>query len=186
MTLGLSYTAIAPVFWFTNPTLGGYGLSPLWISAFLGFSGIAQAIWVLAIFPPLHHRIGTKSILHICSYGFQMFYILTPMSNLLLRADMTLLFWILTPLLQLLSTGTGISLTAIQLALNDAAPTSASLGTLNALALKATSGIRTVAPILFTAVFAASVRYQLVGGYLVWVIMLLLAAGTTIAVRHLP
>jgi len=74
----------------------------------------------------------------------------------------------------------------MQLALNDIAPSPATLGTLNALALTLVSGVRAVAPALFASLFATGVRHQIVGGYFVWVILVLLALGAAVAVRWLP
>ena len=101
--------SVAPLFWFTRPELGGYGFSPLWISIFLGAAGALQAIWVLLIFPPLQHRIGTGGILRLCSYGFPLFYALSPATNLLLRQNLRLAFWIIAPLLQVLASAASMS-----------------------------------------------------------------------------
>ncbi|ERF74471.1 hypothetical protein EPUS_03909 [Endocarpon pusillum Z07020] len=177
---------ITPVFWFTRPELGGYGFSPLWISIFLGATGFLQAVWVLFIFPPLQYRIGTGGVMRLCSYGFPLLYAFSPVTNLLLRMDLRLAFWLSTPALQLLSSAVGMSFIVIQLALNDIAPSSIALGTLNAIALTITSGIRTVAPAIFTSIFAVGVQNQILWGYLVWVVMVLLALTTAAAVRWLP
>ena len=66
------------------------------------------------------------------------------------------------------------------------APSPSTLGTLNALALTLVSGIRAVAPALFASIFATGVRTQIFDGYLVWVVLVLLALGYTTAVRWLP
>jgi hypothetical protein len=75
---------------------------------------------------------------------------------------------------------------AVQLALNDIAPSASTLGTLNALALTVIAAQRAVAPALFTSIFAAGVRTQFLGGYLVWLVMICVAIGLTPAVRRLP
>ncbi|MCJ1225831.1 hypothetical protein MMC12_002480 [Toensbergia leucococca] len=186
LLLAFSYTAIAPLFWFTRPELGGYGFSPLWISIFLGAAGALQAIWVLLIFPPLQHRIGTGGILRLCSYGFPLFYALSPATNLLLRQNLRLAFWIIAPLLQVLASAASMSYTAIQLALNDVSPSPTTLGTLNAIALTLATGIRAIAPIVFTSIFATGTRTQILSGYLVWLILVLLALVTIAAIRWLP
>lgn len=75
---------------------------------------------------------------------------------------------------------------AIQLALNDIAPTHATLGTLNAIALTLVSAIRAFAPALFSSIFATGVRLDFLDGYLVWLILVTLALGYTVAIRWLP
>ena len=79
-----------------------------------------------------------------------------------------------------------IVIAAIQLAINDIAPTPSTLGTLNALSLAIMSGIRAIVPALFTSIFATGTRTQALGGYLVWLILVLLALATALAVKWLP
>jgi hypothetical protein len=75
---------------------------------------------------------------------------------------------------------------AIQLALNDIAPTHATLGTLNAIALTLVSAIRSFAPALFSSIFATGARTQFLDGYLVWIVLVIMAMAFTVAIRWLP
>src|SRR3954470_7937881 len=75
---------------------------------------------------------------------------------------------------------------AVQLALNDIAPSHATLGTLNALALGLVAGTRAVAPAAFASTFAIGVKKQIFGGYLIWVVLIALAVGENFLVRWLP
>jgi hypothetical protein len=95
-------------------------------------------------------------------------------------------FWVITPIA--LSVGCGVSMcfTAIQLAINDVSPSPRMLGTLNALTLTLSSGIRAFTPAAFTSLFAVGVRKQILWGYLAWAVMILIAAGFSVAVRWLP
>ncbi len=79
-----------------------------------------------------------------------------------------------------------MSFTAVQLALNDIAPSPLSLGTLNAIALTLVSGIRAFAPALFASLFAAGARNQVLGGYLIWVILTGLTGVNLVAMRCYP
>lgn len=72
------------------------------------------------------------------------------------------------------------------LALNDIAPSHATLGTLNAVALALVSGIRAVGPALFASIFATGVKKQIFGGYLIWVVLVALTIGYNVAMRWLP
>lgn len=74
----------------------------------------------------------------------------------------------------------------MQLALNDISPSPAVLGTLNALALAMTSGIRAVAPALFSSLYATGVKLQIVYGYFAWVLLFIIALVGAVAVRYLP
>jgi hypothetical protein len=70
--------------------------------------------------------------------------------------------------------------------LNNVVPSPSTLGTLNALALAVVAGIRAIAPALFASLFATGVNTQVLGGYLAWVILTVLAVGYIVALRWLP
>jgi len=189
MLLAFAYTAVVPVFWFTSPSRGGFGFSPLLISIFMGVTGLSQAIWLLLVFPPLQHRYGTGGVMRGCGLSYPFLFLGLPPLNYLLRSDSSAAhttFWILAPIVLVLGVGVSMSFTAVQLALNDVSPSPATLGTLNALALTLVSGIRAFSPALFTSIFAIGVRERILGGHLVWVVMVMLAAGFGVATRFLP
>lgn len=183
---GLANTAVAPVFWFTSIPLGGYGFSPLQISLLLGAAGLAQAIWLLFIFPPSQRRFGTGGVLRFCGYIFPIAAASNPLQNLLLRHGQNAAFWTLLPLSMILGSGASMSFTCVQLAVNNMAPSPAVLGTTNALALSLTAGIRAVAPGLFASLFATSVKTQILGGYLVWLVMFVMTLILAVTTRFLP
>ncbi|KAE8449021.1 hypothetical protein EG329_008609 [Mollisiaceae sp. DMI_Dod_QoI] len=183
MLLGLAYTAVCPVFWFTAPELGGYGFTPIQISMFLGGIGISQGIWLLVAFPYLQRRFGTGAILRACYIAWPIFFFAAPICNLFLRwgGKWETAFWIVSPTLQIGGSGVSMAFT-----LNDIAPSHATLGTLNAISLTLVSGIRTIGPALFTSIFAAGARSQFMNGYLIWVVLILVALPGTIGIRWLP
>ncbi|KXX74100.1 Protein ZINC INDUCED FACILITATOR-LIKE 1 [Madurella mycetomatis] len=189
MLLAFSYTAIVPVFWFTNVDLGGFGFSPLQISLMMGLTGLSQAIWILLVFPPIQNRIGTNGVLRVCAAAYPLFFFICPLFNVLLRegspASVTA-FWIIAPTLLCLGCGVSMSFTAIQLALNDISPSPTTLGTLNAVALAIVSGVRSFSPALFASLFALSARSQLLWGYAIWVLMVAIALGFTVISRYMP
>lgn len=186
MLLALAYTAILPVFWFTPVDLGGFGLSSLQMSLLLAVNGIAQAAWLLLVFPPLQHRWGTNKVLRACAICYPFFFAICPAGNALLRAGHDLAFWISAPPILAIGSGISMSFTAIQLALNDISPSPAVLGTLNALALTWTSILRSFAPAGFTSLFALGARTQWLDGYAIWILMLAIAFGFTVAARFMP
>ncbi|KAK4992993.1 hypothetical protein LTR66_000933 [Elasticomyces elasticus] len=186
MLLGLAFTAVIPVFLFTQPSLGGCGFSPQLISIFLAVAGGSQALWILLAFPPLQHRFSTGAVLRICAIIWPFMFALFPIGNEFLRHNLKIPFWILVAINSIGGSGVSMAFTCVQLILNDIAPSPSTLGTLNALALTINSGIRAVAPALFSALFAIGVRTGFVDGHLVWIILVLLAAGLSVAARRLP
>ncbi|KAK4465597.1 protein zinc induced facilitator-LIKE 1 [Cladorrhinum samala] len=186
MLLAFSYTAIVPVFWFTEVSLGGFGFSPIQISLMMGLTGVSQAVWILMIFPALHVRIGTNGVLRACANAYPVFFAICPMFNLLLRNGLDTAFWMIAPPLLCLGCGVSMSFTAIQLALNDVSPSPVTLGTLNAVALSLVSGVRAFSPALFSSLFAVSVKTQWLWGYAIWVLMVIIALAFTIISRYMP
>lgn len=189
MVLAFAYTAITPVFWFTPVHLGGYGFTSVQISLLMGLSGAAQAAWLLLVFPPLQRRIGTNGVIRLCALAYPLFFLCCPLGNVLLRLDTkvsTNAFWIFTPIMLSIGCGVSMSFTAIQLSVNDIAPSPRVLGTLNALALTGVSTLRAFCPALFNSLFALGARTQLLGGYVIWVLMIALAGGLSVVVKYLP
>ncbi|KAK2610750.1 hypothetical protein N8I77_004153 [Diaporthe amygdali] len=186
MLLALAYTAILPVFWFTPIGLGGFGFSPIQISLMMAVNGVAQASWLLLVFPPLQLRWGTNKVLRRCSDVYPFFFALCPLGNYILRGGFDTAFWIAAPILLAIGSGISMSFTAIQLALNDISPSPAVLGTLNALALTGTSILRSFAPAAFTSLFALGARTQLLAGYAIWVLMVAIGVNFTVISRYMP
>ncbi|RDW77631.1 putative peptide transporter [Coleophoma cylindrospora] len=186
MVLAFAYTAIFPIFCFTDPQLGGFGFSPFYIAIFLGGSGLSQALWTLLIFTPLQHRIGTGGVLRACASAWPFFFLVMPISNLLLRKGWNAAFWTLSSTGVLVGSGASMAFIAVQLALNDISPSSSSLGTLNAIALAFVSGERAVAPALFSSIYATGVRLGWLNGQLAFVILIVLALGLSFGLRWLP
>lgn len=186
MLLALAYTAILPIFWFTPVRLGGFGFTPLQISLMLAVNGVAQASWLLFVFPPLQNRWGTNKVLRVCAICYPFFFAICPAGNALLRAGHDQIFWFSAPPILFIGSGISMSFTAIQLALNDVTPSQAVLATLNALALTGASIIRAFAPATFSSLFAIGARTQALDGYAIWVLMGALAFGFTVAARYVP
>ncbi|KAI1865305.1 uncharacterized protein JN550_008353 [Neoarthrinium moseri] len=187
MTLAFAYTAVVPVFWFTPVALGGFGFEPYQISAFMALTGFSQAFWLLVIFPPLQHRLGTNGVMRACGLAYPFAMGFNPVLNAILRSGLSdTVFWVVGPIFLLIAPGVSMAFTAAQLCINDVSPSPETLGTLNALALTLASALRSFSPALFTSIFAIGAGTQLLWGYLAWLVIVLLAVGFTVAVRYLP
>ncbi|KAK6008055.1 hypothetical protein QM012_004869 [Aureobasidium pullulans] len=183
---GLANTAVLPVFWFTSIPLGGFGFSPIQISLFLGLAGISQAIWLLFVFPPMQRRWGTGGVLRYSGWIFPIGYIGNPLLQFALRKGVITPFWIILPILMVVGSSASMAFTCVQLCVNNISPSSAVLGTMNALALSLVAGIRALAPGLFASLFATGVKGQILDGYLVWLIMIIMGFLLFVTIRFLP
>lgn len=184
--LAFAYTAIVPVFWFTPVKLGGYGFVPYEISIMMAVNGASQALWLLIVFPPLQRRFGTTGVLQGCAVAYPVLFVICPLGNVLLRSGAERAFWLTAPPLQAILCGVSMCFTAIQLLLNDVSPNARVLGTLNSLALMASSLIRSFAPALFTSLFALGANAQWLWGYAIWVLLIAMAAWFTFVSRWMP
>ncbi|OCL12918.1 MFS general substrate transporter [Glonium stellatum] len=184
--LAFAYTAILPVFLFEPIELGGAQLSPPQISAVMGLGGLSQAIWLLIAFPYLQHRIGTVGVLRMCSIAWPFFFAACPLCSIFLQHHLMAPFWTLGSIALVVGSGVAMAFTGVQLALNDISPSYETLGTLNALALTLSSGIRAVTPALATSLVAAGIRTQILNGYLAWLVLIVLALALCVVVRWLP
>ncbi|EMC98375.1 hypothetical protein BAUCODRAFT_32406 [Baudoinia panamericana UAMH 10762] len=187
-TLGLSlaYTAVNPVFSFTDVSLGGLGFSDQLIAVQLAVVGASQSAWMLFGFPPLQKRFGTGNLYRGCAVAWPLLMAGFPVYNELLRHGMRdAFFGVFFPSLAL-GSGVAMSFACIQLFLNDIAPSSTVLATVNAIALTLNSAVRGVAPVAFTSLFALGVKIKWADGHLVWIVLTVLALGLNVAIYFLP
>ena len=184
--LGFAYTAVAPVYWFTPKEHGGFGLDERQISIFFSIAGGSQALWMLLVFPPLQRRVGTGGVLRITCTIYPLFLCLYPIMNAFLMHDWTTVFWVVGPIVMATGSAVAMQFISAQLALNDVCPSYQTLGTLNALALTLSSGIRAVAPALFTSIYAASLRLHLLWGQFIWVIVAAIIIALRFSLAWLP
>ncbi|KAJ4287585.1 hypothetical protein N0V90_012288 [Kalmusia sp. IMI 367209] len=186
MLLAFAFTAAFPVFMYTPVYLGGLELVPEWIAFFMALGGLAQAFWLLVLFPFLHKRIGTGGLLRFNAIVWPIFFALDPTCNVLLRHGQKTLFWILFPFNNVFGSSVAMAFTGVQLALNDISPSHETFGTLNALVLALQSGLRAIIPAASTTLYAIGVKYQIFGGQLFWVTIVFVAVGFNLVLRLLP
>ncbi|KAJ8113661.1 hypothetical protein OPT61_g4258 [Boeremia exigua] len=184
--LAFTFTAVNPVFLYTPVRLGGLGFPPELIAAVIGFSGASQAAWLLLVFPALHKRIGTGQILRLAAWTWPFFFAIHPFLNILLRHNQEAAFWAIGPAALAIGSGVAMAFTAVQLAINDIAPSHHTFGTLNAITLALGSGARAIAPALATSIYAIGVKYHILGGQLFWLLNVILAFGLVGVLRLLP
>ncbi|RSM17749.1 hypothetical protein CDV31_003356 [Fusarium ambrosium] len=189
MFLAFAFTAIMPVVLYTPVDMGGVEFDSFKISMYMAVQGASQAMWLVLAFPALQHRFGTKGVMKMCGFAYPFFFAGYILLNTLLRADThltTVLFWTFGAVVAVIGPGVSMAFTGVQLAVNDVAPDSHVLGTLNAVALTLSSGIRSIVPGAATAIYAIGVRGQILWGHLAWVILIPLAAAFAVACEYLP
>ena len=204
MLLSLGYTAVSPVFLYTDIELGGWGFSDQMIAGYLAVAGASQSLWMLIAFPPLQRRLGTGNLLRVCLVVWCVLFAGFPVMNAFLRQHWTTAFWAIAPPFLVLGSGVSMSFgefvfiephlraaeltipACIQLCLNDISPSSAVLATVNALGLTVNSAVRAFAPVAFTSIYAGGIKLGWLHGHLVWLVLIILTLVLNAACFYLP
>jgi hypothetical protein len=177
---------VNPVAQYTPIHLGGFGFSPKQISLALALAGASQAMWMLLAFPYLQRKTSTGSVLRGCCIVWPIQMACYPILNELLRADARAAFWTLGAICTFFGSGIAMSFACVQLCLNDVAPSPSTLATLNAVALTANSGIRALAPVGMTSLYAVGIKGGWVDGHLGWICLVTMGVLLNVSVRWLP
>ncbi|EPQ61255.1 MFS multidrug-resistance DHA1 sub-family [Gloeophyllum trabeum ATCC 11539] len=176
--LSIMYSFMQPLFLSTPLGKGGLGLSSAAIGWILGACGLWNGLFQGLFFPALHRRLGTKKLfmISVCTY---------------------IPLFVLWPLMTILSSRTGFITLVVKLLLassrgcshifiTSAAPTRSSLGATTGLGQTVASFMRVVGPALSASLFAVSLQRDLFGGFLVYLILIILALGTIAGGTLLP
>lgn len=154
-------------------TPGCLEFGPSLISLVMTFEAASQVFWPLLAFPVLQRRLGTKGALQTCRIAYPFTFSEYILLNYLRKGSQaaTTWFWVVRAIETPVAPGVAMSFTAAQLALNDVAPSSHVLGTLNVIALAISSAIRSVSPGSSAALYAVGVRDQILKGHLIWAVV---------------
>jgi Na+/melibiose symporter-like transporter len=111
--LGVGFTAVATIYFYTPIHLGGFELQPSQISALLMVGGMSQALWTLIVFPRLHKRIGTGGILRLTALIWPFAFALNPIANIVLKKGWRELFVILAPIVAIIGSSCAMAFSKV-------------------------------------------------------------------------
>ncbi|KAJ7204628.1 major facilitator superfamily domain-containing protein [Mycena haematopus] len=175
-----SYSVLIPLMYSTSIEHGGLGFSSFQIGMIMGLWGVLNVIWQGVAVSRIIRHFGPRAV-HIFGHssllvGFSMFIAM----NAIARAygGVTPAVWALVVVQFLfcntmvyMSFGTGHMFIA------DGAPSKAAMSMTNGLGQVAGTMSRTVAPVFATSLYSFSTEHNLLHGYLVFVILLLVTVG---------
>ncbi|EIW79418.1 MFS general substrate transporter [Coniophora puteana RWD-64-598 SS2] len=169
----IAYLALQPLFYSTPTELGGLGFSPaiigLWLGLFGLFDGLTQALF----FAPIVNRVGAKWMFNLSNTFFIPIIALFPiMSWYVTRWGVDTFIWACLALQLIFQIIMDMAFGCIVMHTTAAAPSKRSLGSVNGLGQTVAATARAVGPALATSIFAASKQYNLLGGNLIYVLML--------------
>ncbi|KAH8993669.1 MFS general substrate transporter [Lactarius deliciosus] len=182
--------ALIPLVWSTSVGFGGLGMSPASIGLWTSGYGIMNGVFQFVAFPRFVGRFGPWHIFIACIILFFPVYIMFPLESLALRHSTR----DLNPAVGLLMI---LQLSAETLAnmgfdrpgvifmyMSSAAPNKQSLGATNGVAQTVVSIQRAIGPAAATSLFAFSLENNILGGNLVYVVLLaLVLVGLGVAVQ---
>ncbi|KAI0784497.1 major facilitator superfamily domain-containing protein [Abortiporus biennis] len=172
--LEIAYCAIQPLFYSMPIELGGLGQSPASIGLILGAGGFSNGLFQAFFFPKIVGKWGPKKVFMVGMLAFIPMFGLFPVINQLAReSGMTQTVWALVGLQLLVSIIMDLSYGCIFMFITAAAPNRQSLGATNGIGQVVASVLRAIGPAASTSLFAASVENNWLGGYAVFLILII-------------
>ncbi|KAJ3778566.1 major facilitator superfamily domain-containing protein [Lentinula raphanica] len=191
--LDSSYTVLIPLTYTTSVPAGGLGLTPFHVGLILSVWGAANIPFPIFCIPRLIKRFGARTInfVGVCSFlvGFGSLSGLSMLASAFGHANW--LVWALIPV-QFLFSNTRPTLTHLssssfftflpppnhpataQIFVVNGAPSKSALGTTNGLCQASKTMARTFGPVLATSLFSLSKERDLLGGYFVYTVFMLI------------
>ena len=194
--LEVSALALIPLIWSTPVEFGGLNFRPVSIGSWMSVYGCMNGLFQFAVFPHVIGRFGLRPVLVVSIAVYAVIFAMFPLENLALRhavGSSNPTIWPLVLLqLGLLSVHkmgfgkfpptlhermptaepTANLPGAVFLYISSATPNKHSLGTLNGLAQTVASVQRTFGPAAADSLFAFSVTNNILGGNLVYFVLL--------------
>ncbi|KAG6849103.1 hypothetical protein H0H93_011279 [Arthromyces matolae] len=174
--LDQSHTVLLPLMLSTSIQHGGLGFDSFTIGMIMGTWGISNAIFQLLAFSRVIKWLGPRKS-YILSF---MFFFTTfsayPLMSVVARQRGCVdgLVWCILVTQLTLHCFACMSYPCAQLFILDAAPGNSSLGAVNGLSQMMSSVVRTLAPTIASSLFSVSQEMHLLGGYLVYAVIIMI------------
>lgn len=185
--LDIALGALAPLFYSTPIELGGLGLPPATIGLCMGAFGVMNGVFQGLFFSRIIERSGPKRLFMTGMASFVPIFALFPASNLLARRlGLSLPVWLTLAIQLATMVVMDMSYGCIFIYITSASPNKRSLGATNGFAQTVISVVRTIGPAMSTSLFALTTERHILGGYGVYIILMIITAGSLLVAAHLP
>ncbi|SJX63801.1 uncharacterized protein SRS1_14547 [Sporisorium reilianum f. sp. reilianum] len=182
--LNACHAALLPLFCYTSLAHGGLSLSASDIGTVLAVNGCFTILIQLVLFPTLERRLGGPQRVYVrVTACLPLLWLCFPLAHVLAALHPAHKAWPTSALLVsiVLKGVSNMSIVCSNLLVNNAAPSRASLATLNSVSQMAGCLTRTVGPTFSTSLFAFSASRGWMGGQLCWAVMWAISAATWVA-----
>ncbi|KAF8886137.1 major facilitator superfamily domain-containing protein [Infundibulicybe gibba] len=183
--LNIMLSALLPLFFATPIEIGGLGFKPSTIGYTMGTYGLGNGIFQALFFARIVRQFGIRGIFIRSMMSFIPIYLLFPvMSTIAQRFGVNIIVWSIIVLVLCLVSLMNMAYGCIFTYVTASSPNKRSLGATNGLAQTSVSLAQAVGPAISTSLFALSVEKNLLGGYAVYVILLVISClAIPLAVR---
>ncbi|RDX43402.1 MFS general substrate transporter [Lentinus brumalis] len=183
----IAFLALLPLFLSTPIALGGLGLSPPTIGLILGCLGLLDGIFQALFFAKAIDVLGPKRTFQLGLSTFVPMYALFPVMNLYAKAHgVDWVVWGLVSVQLALMVVMDLAFGAIFIFIRSSVSSNRSLGAVNGTAQFVASVMRALGPAASTSLFATSLERNWMGGYGVYVILILTAFTLFFVSTSLP
>ncbi|KAI5988261.1 major facilitator superfamily domain-containing protein [Pisolithus marmoratus] len=186
--INIGFFALVPLFYATPVEIGGLGLSPFAIGVCMMVFGIGNGLFQMLFTARAIDCFGEKRMFCLVVLAFFPMISTFPIMNWVIRVQNEVgpVIWALILVQLLLWAVVDMAYAVIFVFVTRASPNKHSLGAMNGLSQTATSIARAIGPATFTSLFALSKEYNLLGGNLVYVVLLILLCLLVFLSRRLP
>ncbi|GAA5994481.1 uncharacterized protein JCM10292_002088 [Rhodotorula paludigena] len=166
-------------------SIGGLGFRESDTGTALSLSGLSAVAFQILLFPSLQRRLGTVRVYRALMSLWPLVFALFPVMSYCAAYRGRAAVWSVLVVFLLLKAIANMSYACNMLTITDAAPSKKLLGTLNGVAQMCSSLMRSIGPACASSLFALSVSHHLLGGKLVYLVMVLLSIGGAAATLRL-
>ncbi|KAF8840254.1 MFS general substrate transporter [Paxillus ammoniavirescens] len=185
--LDIALCSLLPLFYSTPIKFGGLGFTPMTIGLWMAGYGFANSLIQVCCFAPLVEKLGLKTLLRVGHACFIPIFGLFPIVSWVAKLwGITWVVWALLACQLALTAVVDMAFNCVLIYITAAAPNKRSLGALNGLAQTTASIVRAIGPASATSLFAYSIQHNFVGGYGVYVVIILIAIATSPLCARLP
>ncbi|KAJ1299323.1 hypothetical protein OPQ81_011041 [Rhizoctonia solani] len=171
----MAINAVMVLWLYTPVKIGGVGFNSAEIGTTLALSGLFGTAMSVVIFPPLERRVG---VLYLYRFGMVMQVaniLMFPLGHIFAIVGGKRGAYLGTGFMLVVRGIGGMVFVCNMLLVTRSAPCGRSRGTVNGLAQMVASASRAVGPGVATSLFAFSVKSEILGGNLVWLVLSLVA-----------
>ncbi|KAJ6608660.1 major facilitator superfamily domain-containing protein [Mycena sp. CBHHK59/15] len=173
----MSYSALVPLVYATPISLGGLGLRPYDIGLIMGLCGISNAFVQIFLGGKIIRRFGPRRIFIAAFSALMLAFSAFPLLSFFAKRAGRIDAAVLVVLASQLSCTFVLYLAfaSTMMFIMDAAPSKASVGSVNGLAQMVGTTLRSIAPSFSSSLFSLSVQHRIAGGYMVYIVLALMS-----------